>query len=67
MTDDEIDETARLILMESPHCSLMEFARALRENCGPLGLVEIGAAWRRYRWFDGGPTHDVVTGERIVR
>lgn len=65
MNDDDLDDTARLILMEKPDCSMREFADMLRREAF-ASLTEIGQLWRRYRGFDGRimPTHDVQTGAR---
>jgi hypothetical protein len=63
----EIDETARLILMDRPAISLLNLARAVREYHPETDALTIGNIWAKYRGFDGRtqPTHDVQTGERL--
>lgn len=65
----DVDETARLILMEKPNITLINFAQKLKELHPDLvDRVSVGAAlWGKYRGFDGRsrPTHDFWTGERI--
>lgn len=63
--DYEVDETARLILMEQPEIRMHPLSVRLGAELGrPVSVHEIGEVWRRYRGFDGRtlPTHDVETG-----
>jgi hypothetical protein len=65
----DIEDTARLVLMEDPPPSgPVEFARRLRENASDsVDLHAISALWGRYRGYDGRtlPTHDIATGSRL--
>lgn len=67
--EQELNETARLILMEEPSITFRSFGLKLRTEMGGVGLREMGEMWTRYRGWDGrtGPTHNVETGERIAR
>lgn len=65
--DPDIDETARLILMDEPDVRLYGLGVRLREELGrSVTVTELGVIWRRYRGFDSRtqPTHEVTTGER---
>lgn len=63
----EIDETARLVLMDWPS-GPAAFARILREYHPEASTRTILTLWGRYRGNDGRslPTHDYRTGERIT-
>ena len=62
--EDDLDETARLILMEDSDCSIKDFAERMRQVHGSsVGIAELGRLSSRYRgkWA----THDPATGERL--
>lgn len=65
----DLDDTARLILMDQPDISAPMLRRALRTEGVDTTLEEITAIWRRYRGRSGrgghSATHDVETGERV--
>lgn len=66
--DPDLDETARLLLMEDPSLALGNLAARIQAVRGGLPTAaEMGEIWGRYRGWDGRsrPTHDVETGERL--
>ena len=65
VTKQDIDETARLILMDEPGGS-RDFLGAMRREIPGVELVEILELWRKYRGLDSQPpTHDIQTGRPI--
>lgn len=78
-TEEEIDETARLLLMaqrDKGERSLFQFIRSLREYYpelvdadNKLNNVLPVQIWKKYMGMDGRvfPTHDLDTGKRIPR
>lgn len=65
--DPDVDETARLILLDAPDIALAGFIRLLRRNTTDhIDVHQVNAAWKRYR---GGhnlqPTHDIATGQEL--
>jgi len=67
-TRDEIEESARLILMDNPS-GPMEFTKKLRNEFyqTQISLEACMDLWGKYRGHDGRskPTHDVETGEPL--
>jgi len=67
--DTELNETARLIIMDNESISMGAFGATLRRNMSrTVTLREIGWMWGKYRGFFNGatpPTHDVETGKPI--
>lgn len=63
VTSEELDETARLVLMDEPS-GPVDFARALRSVIPDTTVQEVAALWAKYRGLDGRslPTHDYLTG-----
>lgn len=69
MDEIDLDETARLVLMElGPSARLIDFAKGLREVHGAtLGIVEIGRVWAKYHETVWGPAQfDYMTGDLRV-
>lgn len=70
MSAEELDDTARLILMEMVDVgdrSLIRFHHRLGvEGVDPLTVTLSGALWAKYMGYDGRslPTHDLWTGRR---
>lgn len=65
-TREEVEETARLILMDNPS-GPKEFASLLRAEFEPENMIAIetiAELWRKYRGMDGHirPTHSIETG-----
>ena len=65
--DRDVDETARLILLDDPRIGLAGFIRLLRRNItGEIDVHQVNAAWKRYRGsHDKQPTHDIATGQEL--
>lgn len=67
-SQDDFDETARLILMEGVG-GLVEFSRKMQEVHPNLPLAgdTIVSLYSKYLGFDGRslPTHNIETGERL--
>jgi hypothetical protein len=63
----DIDDTARLILMDRPDASLITFHNLLlAEGCPVQGAAISADLWAKYRGFDGQPpTHDAETGSTL--
>lgn len=63
----DIDDTARLLLMERPDLDLIALHRALHAEGCPVTPAIVSDLWTRYRGWDGRtlPTHSVETGRRI--
>ena len=62
----DVDETARLVLMEGAR-TRAAFAAALREQHPRINEESIGAFWHRYIGYWGKPTHDINTGLPLRR
>lgn len=63
----DMDETARLILMDLPSRSMVAFAGRLREYHPEASVLDLQAIWEKYMGMDGrrAPTHDLETGNRL--
>jgi hypothetical protein len=63
----DIDDTARLLLMEQPDLDLIALHRALQSEGCQVSPVIVSDLWTKYRGWDGRtlPTHSVETGRRI--
>lgn len=63
----DIEETARLVLMDLPVRSLGAFLRELRDYHPNASVVTIQDLWDRYMGRAGYvlATHDLETGERL--
>lgn len=66
-TYQDIDETARLVLMSDARVGYMAFAEAMRDEHPGIPLAPIYDLWGKYRGWDGRtlPTHDIETGARL--
>ena len=78
-TDEEVDDTVRLILMEfysadmkagNPYRTFgpIDFKHRLEEELDEtVSALELARYWKKYVGFDGRekPTHNFVTGEAI--
>jgi hypothetical protein len=66
-TMDSLDDTARIILMESPSISFLKFSKLCREAEGKTPIEDLSLVWRKYRGLDGriAPTHDIETGKPL--
>ena len=66
MTAAELDETARIILLDEPS-GPKEFFDALRAEVPDVSIPDGMGLWSKYRGMDGRvwPTHDIATGRRI--
>lgn len=66
---DDLDDTARLILMDQPDISAPFLRQALRTEGFNTSLEEFLPLWTKYRGTRGRsgrrPTHDIETGERL--
>jgi hypothetical protein len=64
-TPEDLDETARIILMDDPPpTSITQFRNRLRDEHPTATLLEIAELWRMYRGWDTRPaTHDIETGK----
>lgn len=71
VTAEELDETARIILMEMHSEKIRRsayiFIKRLRSHHASCSLMEAYDLWTKYMGADGriGPTHDFETGRRI--
>lgn len=64
----DLDDTARLVLMEHPDASALEFGLRVRENAaGTVSATQAYVLWNRYVGSDPWtkPTHDIETGRRL--
>lgn len=66
-TEREVDDTARLILMDmAPERSAYKFTQLLRAEHPTVTLIGAANFWRKYMGLDREPaTHDYMTGERL--
>jgi hypothetical protein len=67
VVSDDLDDTARLILIDDPKIGLAGFIRLLRRNTtGDVDVHSVNAVWKRYRGsHNQRPTHDVLTGQEL--
>jgi hypothetical protein len=61
------EDTARLILMDMPNPSFMDFVKQMREHYPNFDLHLSKDLYTKYMGFDGRqhPTHNLETGERL--
>lgn len=69
-TDEDLDITARLILMEQRDYkvrSLARFVQEMRKHFPSADTLELIPFWKKYMGMDGrvAPTHDLDTGKRL--
>lgn len=63
----DLDDTARLVLMDQPNLTAVELRRALREHGVCATVDQMIALGRRYLgWRGEFATHNVETGKRYT-
>ena len=69
LTAEEMDETARLVLMDmAKHEGFLVFSRKMRDEIPNMPALELQHYYQKYRGFDRiQPTHDLGTGLPLSR
>lgn len=66
--DEGYDATARLIMMDDPKVSLLDFTRRITEEHPTITMHLVMDLNDRWRGSNGRqPTHDYVSGNRLTR
>lgn len=64
--EEDLDDTARLVLMDTPGISFSKFVMAVRKT-NAVDLMSAQTLFTKYRGWDGRrfPTHSIETGKRL--